>query len=43
MNLVEIQLLTANTYSFYDLSYVFKMVPLEFSDLAAFSQIRQFR
>ena len=29
MNLVELRFLTANTYSFYDLSYVFKMVPFE--------------
>ena len=29
MNLVEIRLLSADTYSFYDLSYVFKMVPFE--------------
>ena len=29
MNLIEIRLLTPNTYSFYDLSYVFKMVPFE--------------
>ena len=28
-NLVEIRLLTANTYSFYDPSFVFKLVPFE--------------